>query len=66
MLEYATAIALKLSDEVSGCRILTVDSKTGSVGFYQKYGYQLANVEGTGRGTVPLYKDIFGTRVTES
>ncbi len=66
MLEYATAVALKLSDEVSGCRILTVDSKTDSVGFYQKYGYQLANVDGTHRETIPLYKDILGTRVTES
>lgn len=66
MLEYATAVALKLSDEVSGCRILTVDSKADSVGFYQKYGYQLANVGGTHRETVPLYKDILGTRVTES
>lgn len=63
MLEYATAVALKLSDEISGCRILTVDSKNDSVGFYQKYGFQLANSDGRRKDTVPLYKDILGTRI---
>lgn len=65
MLEYATAVALKLSDEISGCRIITVDSKKESVGFYQKFGFQLANMGNRGRDTTPLYKDIVGTRVRE-
>lgn len=68
MLEYAMAVALKLSDEISGCRILTVDSKKDSTGFYQKYGFQLANSDGRSsdsrrNDTVPLYKDILGTRI---
>lgn len=62
MLDYATAVAIKLSDEVAGCRILTVDSKKNSVDFYKKYGFQLVNCGGR-RNTIPLYKDILGTRM---
>jgi GNAT superfamily N-acetyltransferase len=61
MLDYATAVAIKLSDEISGCRILTVDSKNDSIEFYQSFGFKLANTETIG-DTVPLYKDIYGTR----
>ena len=64
MLDYATAVAIKLSDEISGCRILTVDSKNDSIGFYQSFGFKMANTK-IFRDTMPLYKDIFGTRADE-
>lgn len=65
MLEYATAVALKLSDDISGCRILTVDSKKNSVGFYQKFGFELAKINTKNIETIPLYKDILRTRVRD-
>lgn len=35
MLDYATAVAIKLSDDVTRCRILKVDSKKSTVDFYK-------------------------------
>jgi len=47
-------ITLRLSGYV-GCRIMTVDSKPGAVGFYQKFGFKIALRNY--KDTVPMYKD---------
>lgn len=56
MLLEIIIIALNISDYV-GCRILTVDAKMGSLIFYKKYGFKLANAKITG-DTIPLYLDF--------
>lgn len=40
----------------AGCRIMTVDSKRGCEGFYEKFGFKRASVQR--KVTVPMYFDI--------
>ncbi len=56
MLLKTAIIAIRLSQHV-GCRLITVDSKRQSVGFYTKYGFQLANSKNK-KSTVALYRDF--------
>jgi GNAT superfamily N-acetyltransferase len=42
MLGEVLALTIKLSEYV-GCRIITVDAKQESVGFYEKFGFKRAN-----------------------
>lgn len=54
MLLKILIIMRKISEYV-GCRIITVDSKPESVGFYQNFGFKIAlrrHID-----TVPMYKD---------
>jgi len=62
MLLKVFSIAIALSRYI-GCRLITVDSKPDSVGFYQKFGFKLAHRKR--RDTVPLYRD-FHRAVEES
>ncbi len=57
MLVKTVAIAMRLSRYV-GCRMITVDSKPDSEGFYMKYGFQRALMERK-KDTVPLYRDFY-------
>ncbi len=43
-----------------GCRILTVDSKPTSAGFYEKSDFRraLVNPEGPQKDTIPFYFDV--------
>jgi len=65
MLKEVVATALTIT-QYSGCRILTVDAKEGVEGFYESFGFVLANDEPEeGDDTVLLYKDLKGTLVEE-
>lgn len=48
-------IIMRRVSEYVGCRIITVDSKPESVGFYQKFGFKIASRHYV--DTVPMYKD---------
>jgi len=54
MLTWITAVALRLS-EVSGCRIITVDSKPDAQTFYEQFGYKPTNRKH--KSTISLYLD---------
>lgn len=54
MLTWVTAAALRLS-EVSGCRMITVDSKPDAQSFYERFGYKPANRKN--KSTIALYLD---------
>jgi len=56
MLLKTVAIAMRLSQYV-GCRMITVDSKPKSEGFYLKYGFQRALMKK--KDVVPLYRDFY-------
>ncbi len=56
MLLQTAIIAIRLSQHV-GCRLITVDSKKQSVGFYAKYGFQIATIQEK-KNTVALYRDF--------
>ncbi len=56
MLLKTAIIAIRLSQHV-GCRLITVDSKKQSVGFYTKYGFQIATVQER-QNSVALYRDF--------
>jgi predicted GNAT family N-acyltransferase len=43
--------------EYSGCRIITVDAKENSTGFYERYGFKKVNME-TGFETITMYVDL--------
>jgi len=43
--------------QFTGCRIITVDSKPGAAGWYQKKGFTLAQMKPR-EDTVPLYMDF--------
>ncbi len=62
MLVKTVAIAMRLSQYV-GCRMITVDSKPDSEGFYMKYGFQRALMERK-KDTVPLYRDFYQLQLT--
>ena len=57
MLLKTVAIAMRLSQYV-GCRMITVDSKPDSEGFYQKYGFQKVLIKKKA-DTIPLYRDFY-------
>ena len=57
MLVKTMAIAMRLSHYV-GCRMITVDSKPDSEGFYLKYGFQKVLVKKK-TSTIPLYRDFY-------
>ncbi|BBL68123.1 GNAT family N-acetyltransferase [Methanoculleus chikugoensis] len=57
MLLKTVAIAMRLSQYV-GCRMITVDSKPKSEGFYLKYGFQRALMKKK-KDTIPLYRDFY-------
>jgi len=57
MLLKTVAIAMRLSQYV-GCRMITVDSKPKSEGFYLKYGFQRALMKKK-KDTIPLYCDFY-------
>jgi GNAT superfamily N-acetyltransferase len=60
MLMKIFAIWIRFSKYI-GCRIITVDSKPESVGFYQKFDFREAIIDPRkleGKETVPLYVDI--------
>lgn len=57
MLLKTVAIAMRLSCYV-GCRMITVDSKPNSEGFYLKYGFQRALMKEK-KDTIPLYRDFY-------
>ncbi|MDK2974914.1 MAG: hypothetical protein PWP08_1285 [Methanofollis sp.] len=57
MLVKTMAIAMRLSCYV-GCRMITVDSKPDSEGFYLKYGFQRALMKKR-KDTIPLYRDFY-------
>ncbi len=57
MLLRTMAIAMRLSQYV-GCRMITVDSKPNSEGFYLKYGFQRALLKKK-RDMTPLYRDFY-------
>ncbi len=57
MLVKTVAIAMRLSCYV-GCRMITVDSKPDSEGFYLKYGFQRALMKKK-KDTIPLYRDFY-------
>jgi GNAT superfamily N-acetyltransferase len=52
------AITIRLSEYV-GCRMITVDSKPDSIGFYRKFGFNPAHRKA--QETVPLYIDYHRT-----
>lgn len=56
MLLKTVAIAMRLSQYV-GCRMITVDAKPKSEGFYLKYGFQRALMKKK-RDMIPLYRDF--------
>ena len=62
MLLKILVITLRLSGYV-GCRIMTVDSKPGAVGFYQKFGFEIALRNY--KDTVPMYKDYHSSLMEE-
>jgi GNAT superfamily N-acetyltransferase len=57
MLLKTVAIAMRLSRYV-GCRMITVDAKSESEGFYLKYGFQKALTHKK-KDTIPLYRDFY-------
>lgn len=57
MLLKTVAIAMRLSQYV-GCRMITVDAKSDSEGFYLKYGFQKALMKKK-NDTIPLYRDFY-------
>ncbi|MDK2916087.1 MAG: hypothetical protein PWR25_644 [Euryarchaeota archaeon] len=57
MLLKTVAIAMRLSQYV-GCRMITVDAKPMSEGFYLKYGFQRALMNKR-KDTIPLYRDFY-------
>ena len=57
MLLKTVAIAMRLSQYV-GCRMITVDAKPDSEGFYLKYGFQKALMKKK-NDTIPLYRDFY-------
>ncbi|WP_292731204.1 GNAT family N-acetyltransferase [Methanoculleus sp.] len=57
MLLKTVAIAMRLSQYV-GCRMITVDAKPKSEGFYLKYGFQKALINKK-KDTIPLYRDFY-------
>jgi GNAT superfamily N-acetyltransferase len=60
MLLKIYAIWIRFSKYI-GCRIITVDSKPESVGFYKKFDFRDAIIDSKklkGRDTIPLYIDI--------
>ncbi|KUG19892.1 acetyltransferase [hydrocarbon metagenome] len=57
MLLKTMAIAMRLSLYV-GCRMITVDSKPKSEGFYLKYGFQKAQIRKK-KDMIPLYRDFY-------
>ncbi len=63
MLVKTVAIAMRLSGYV-GCRMITVDAKPDSEGFYLKYGFQRA-LTNRRKGTIPLYRDFYRSCLEE-
>lgn len=65
MLLEVIATAINIS-QYAGCRIITVDAKEDAVGFYESFGFVIANNEkDEDDDTILLYKDIKGTLVEE-
>jgi hypothetical protein len=57
MLREVLALTIMISGYV-GCRIITVDAKPGSVGFYEKFGFKRAMSKRSDPvPTVPMYMD---------
>lgn len=56
MIAWARAVALKLSQKFTGCRIITVNSKPQSKGFYEKLGFKKAENMGSGKNIL-MYRD---------
>lgn len=56
MVAWSWAVALKVSRELTGCRIITVVSKYRSKGFYDKLGFKKAEKKGSGIN-MPMYRD---------
>jgi hypothetical protein len=54
MLREVLALTIMISEYV-GCRIITVDAKPGSVGFYEKFGFKRAMSKRS--DLVPMYMD---------
>ncbi|MDD4138334.1 MAG: GNAT family N-acetyltransferase [Methanoregula sp.] len=54
MLREILALTIMISEYV-GCRIITVDAKPGSVGFYEKFGFKRAMSRRS--DPVPMYMD---------
>jgi predicted GNAT family N-acyltransferase len=56
MLVESIATAFTIS-KYAGCRIITVDAKKESAGFYEKYGFKKANADQE-TDTTPMYLDL--------
>ena len=56
MLIESVATAFTIA-KYAGCRIITVDAKKESAGFYEKYGFKKANADRE-TDTVPMYLDL--------
>ena len=54
MLREVLALTIMISEYV-GCRIITVDAKPGSVGFYERFGFKRAKSRRS--DPVPMYMD---------
>jgi len=55
MLDLSFSYLFEISN-YAGCRVMTVDSKKGCEGFYEKYGFRRANLRR--RNTIPMYLDV--------
>jgi ribosomal protein S18 acetylase RimI-like enzyme len=55
ILDEIMATSIYLSEQ-SGCRLITVDSKKESIGFYEKYDFRQA--KGKVHDTTPMYLDF--------
>ena len=49
---------LFLSDNRTGCRLLTVDAYVEATGFYQKNGFQFFGDDDEGKETRAMYSDL--------
>lgn len=54
MIEFAIRKAEEINLDKAGCRFITVDSKSGSVGFYQKMGFKILEQKKSGTATMHL------------
>ena len=60
LVELAVGTAKEIICPAAGCRFVTVDSKRGAVGFYQKQGFTLLDTpENKKRGEPVLFLDLF-------